>query len=477
MPRRARSESQDDLVKKITGLLTEVDRTGTVPEEVKERPGEFLRELYEAWYENGGKAGGKPRNSIRRMRSEWLLKDKHVRSLHPKLTGQVKFDRHDGQTLIELFLSRWEYVGSRRKDDAVTVDGYVPFASHDLGRLIMTLLDAIYGETGNDGGTTILLPKTETEDAKAPTPVQDSEKDYPAFIREADALITISSRRTILGKTPAKGMRDWWESLKDLSQDDQTKDNLFIWVVDIGSRQAEDEGAFAEYLNAGSLALHFSTLARFSSELDQDDKPDHPDVGSMGRRLSLPDDRKRFSRWQWFNDHAAVVIRARSDTSIEAIYREEDAPLDSLRVKGLGLSAEHILPRTVPSNWASRLEKFFGHYVSDLADASLAAACKKETSLETHDILYLAAKEQNTGVDKDDALDLDIVELPSPGHHYDDAYRLIYLASRYRLSRNKELRDEKLAIAYLRQIGFEVLKVVDFMKFFGNVESNDCQPY
>ena len=457
-------------------LLTEIDRTGNAPAETKDRPGEFFRKLYEAWYENGGKAGGKARNSIRRMRNEWLVNEKHVRSLHPKLTGQVKFDRQDGRTLIELFLSRWEYVGSKRKDDAVTADGYVPFVSPDLERLVETLLDAIYGKDDQDDAT-ILLPTIGTEDVEAPTSVQASVKDYFSFIREADALITISSRRTILGKTPVQGMRNWWQSIEYLSQDDQTKDNLFIWIIDLGSRQVEDEGAFAEYLNAGSLALHFSAFARFSSEHDQDDF-DHANVGPMGRRLSLPDDRKRLERWQWFKAHSAVVIRKRDDISIAAIYREEDALLDSLRLKGLGLNAEHVLPRTVPSNWASRLEKFFGHFIGDLANASLAVAYKREKYSQKRNVLYLATSDPSSVDDEMDndarkeivAPTLDIVELPSPGNQYDDAYRLVYLASRYRLSKGGNSGDEKLATAYLHQLGFEVLEVEDFIKLFGNLE-------
>ena len=307
MPRRAKAESQEDLIKKIGDLLTEIDRTGTVPDEVKERPGQFLRQLYEAWYENGGKAGGKPRNSIRRMRNEWLVKDKHVRSLHPKLTGQVKFDRHDGRTLIELFLSRWEYVGSRRKDDAVTADGYVPFASQDLDCLVEVLLSAFFGPAGHENSTTILFPSYEADDVEDDPVVQYSATSYKSLISQADAVITISSRRTVVGPSPAEGMRLWWHLIKSLTRDHETKDNLFIWVIDIGSRRVEDEGSFAEYLNAGSLALHFSTLARFSSEYDQVEL----NIGPMGRRLSMPDDRQRLSRWQWLKTHAAVVIRTR----------------------------------------------------------------------------------------------------------------------------------------------------------------------
>ena len=460
-------QKSDANTERISILLSKIDSSGEIPEEITDRPGEFLREFYEAWYVNGGLEGGKPRNSIRRMRNEWLVGDNFVRSLHPKLKGQVKIGRRDGQRLIDLFLSRWEYVGSLRKDEAVTSDGYVPFPSNNVSDLAINLVDTIFGLDS----AVILLPKLIIDEEPEDDSATLSVRSYKSLIQDSDALITVSSRRSVLGPSASEGMRLWWHLIDDLATNNAFKEKTFIWVIDIGSRQVEDEGSFADFYNAGLLAMHFSSFANFLSEHDQDKLG----YGPVGRRLSLPNDERRMKRWQWLLNHGIVIIRARGHVELSQFYEEEDAASKGMRLQNIGIDSSHALPRTVPSAWASSLSGLYDKPIEDLADATISVAYKKEGWGKT-DLRYSAATSKVKYIsdffDVDqEAWSVDIIELESPGSHNDEIYRLIYFASNYRLSRGTTSdRDCMLAASFLKSIGLEVVRIDDFMSIFGIME-------
>jgi len=63
-----------------------------------------------------------------------------------------------------------------------------------------------------------------------------------------------------------------------------------------------------------------------------------------------------------------------------------------------------------------------------------------------------------------------ILELPNPGHNYDTAVGVVHFASLYRLSRGEKGGEEALSMAYLKKLGFEILRVDDYVRIFGLVE-------
>ena len=458
-----------EAVSKITTLLTDLDKTGDVPDKIVDRPGKFFREFYEAWYENGGLEGGKPRNSIRRMRNEWLVGDSAVPSLHPKLQGEVKLRRRDVDILTRLFLARWEYVGSRRKDDAVTPDGYLPFPSLNQDQLTNSISDGIFGQKGQEKKSTILLPTMKFANSENESAILD----YMTFARDADVIVTVSPRKSILGPSAQEGMRIWWHLFEDFFLDEKIDDKIFVWVIDIGSRQVEDEGSFDEYYNAGLLALHFSAFANFGSALDQKQE----NAGPISRRLSLPDSGKRLERWRWLKEHAAVVVPTRGNKDIEKLYQDEDEPLKTIRLQHNRLNVEHVLPRTMPSIWSKPLEDLYKTRISDLAETTLSLAYKKLPSNQIT-IRYLAAADKNrldSRSDDGETLSVTAIELPSPGIRYDEAYELISFACAYRLARDRNDPETKFAMAYLKLSGCEILRIDDYIRFFGIVESDQSK--
>jgi hypothetical protein len=178
-------------------------------------------------------------------------------------------------------------------------------------------------------------------------------------------------------------------------------------------------------------------------------------------------------RWRWLKEHAAIVIQTRGHTEIEGIYDEEDEDLKSIRLQHDRLNIEHVLPRTVPSIWAKPLEELYKNRISDLAETTLSLSYKRISEIESN-IRYLAgANKQKSSRDRlgvDDEV-LSMIELPSPGSRYDEAYDLVYFASAYRLSKDRSGLDGKSAMAFLKKSGFEILRVDDFMRIFARIEN------
>ncbi|MGI9503698.1 MAG: hypothetical protein ACR2RE_11660, partial [Geminicoccaceae bacterium] len=186
------------------------------------------------------------------------------------------------------------------------------------------------------------------------------------------------------------------------------------------------------------------------------------------------DDSQRLARWEWLTSHVAIVLRARGHTEIQSQYADEDQLLEMRQVGHLDLSAEHVLPRTVPPAWSRPLRRFYGAAVDDLAEATLSVVYK-EKAKKLNDVRYFAAASSLESVPKPisletEAFSLETIELPSPGKNYDEAYRMILRATRHRLSSDNKNRDDALAAAYLQSLGFQVLRVRDFIKNFGEIE-------
>ena len=59
-------------------------------------------------------------------------------------------------------------------------------------------------------------------------------------------------------------------------------------------------------------------------------------------------------------------------------------------------------------------------------------------------------------------------EIDSPGEFYDEAIRIMYWAARHRLNENEEEPDREsgwaIAVAFLRNQGFQIIQLTDFMK-------------
>ena len=486
--------NQDNLpkpsrVEKITAALTEIEQSGSMPDCVTETPGAFLWEFYKAWVDNGGQDGGKNRNSIRRMRDHWLTDDTEVKSLHPKLTGRIRISKDDAKSLVSLFLGRWKFVGVKEGDWVLTSDGYAPFQCRDCKKLCDTLADAMYPVGSKQARIGLQLP-VHTSDVRFEE-IQTDWSTVASLYRASDAIINFSRRRSSLGASHPETTKFFWHMFRDFYETMEDHNPIFIWIIDIGSRQVEDEEAWAEFFNFEMLKAQFRSFATFdsiddeeSSDIERDIESDE-NVHKSGihdaflHSLKIPEQSHREKRWKWLCDHTVIIIQNLRKEEFDHLYRDED--VDKIRVKDIGVTAENILPKMLPHHWARhrQLRELYGQNIDNVANATLTAFFKLEgwndqqaKSKTAANLRYFAhaLTSRNISPEKTDVRPMTVSkEIDSPGEFYDEAFRIVYWAARHRLERRKlEQQDVNdvwaIAIAYLKNQGFQVLRLHEFLE-------------
>ncbi len=471
--RKPREKTADELqAEKVTAALEETDRTGRVPAFVREKPGQFLRDMYDVWHRQGGKEGGRWRNSIRKMRDEWLVGRNAVPSLHPKLMGRVKVTRSDARALIDLFLGRWRY---GEGDDALilmTSDGYVGFAASDCRLLRGILVDGIFRQIDARVGLSLPL-QIDKRDS-----LQETERRWvnvEQVMKRADALITLSRHKISVGMNNIGTRKNFWHFLNHLYLSDKyEKDNdrIFVWVLDIGTRSVEQSSSFDEYYNAGLLALQLNSFSNFDSLSDNEKRM----RSSLVSRLRIAEDIHRNLRWDWLSERTVIAVQNLRHEEFDGLYEDQDAAPQSIRLKDIGVTAEHILPNKTPREWSKPLRTLYGRD-TEAADATITVFFNQQTQSATmpvRDVRYFAHG-PTSGRDgpisnslPNVAVTTRSIELQSPDQNYDDAFRLLYWAARFRLNLgdSDERQESLVALAYLRKHGFRFLRLRDFLRVF-----------
>jgi len=469
-------------VDKIHHVLTSIESDGTFAQCITETPGAFLWEFYKAWVENGGQDGGKNRNSIRRMREVWLIGEHEVKSLHPKLSGKIRISRDDAKSLMTLFLGRWKFVGIKEGDWVLTPDGYAPFPCRDCKVLCEQLVNVMYPEGSSPAEIGLLLPaRAGYEQLSAAV---DDFNEVVKLDRNLDALITLSRHNSLIGPNPWNTTRLFWHLMKHLYETIGDSDTIFIWIIDIGVRQVEDDNAWKDFLNFEMMKTQFRAFASFDSEHDLEDgeqeSPSSPTTGIHGaflRSITIPEEGHREKRWKWLCERCIIVIQNLRKEEFEHLYVDEDPHAGKFRLRDIGVTAETILPSMVPNEWAQlrELRELYGRELKEISDATLTVHYYQpplpNQDQGHRDVRYFAHALNRSYTDEtgyDSAARSR--ELRSPGAHYDEAMRLIYWAARHRLKSvrsspaDANQNDWEIAVAYLANQGFRVIRLQEFMQ-------------
>ena len=465
--KRIKEKSPEELkAERVTAVLEETDRTGKAPAFVRESPGQFLRDMYEVWHRQGGKEGGRWRNSIRKMRDEWLTGRNAVPSLHPKLMGRVKLTRSDVRALLDLFLGRWRIAEGDDPISAMTTDGYVAFAVGGQRLLRDVLLVALL-PSGSVHRRTLMLPaclpkpRAQADDMKIQTFIEE--------YRECDALVTFSRNRIVVDSTPSEAMKNFFYLFNAFYEEDSKRNRskcTFIWIVDFGRRIFEDDQSFRGYFNAGFLSLLLQSFCSFDSEHDQPIERQ----GKLLRQLRIFDSKKRHDRWNWLVQRSVVIAENLRWEEFEDLYSDEENDILKIRLRDSGVTAQHILPSEIPPIWNSSIKSLIGKS-TNFDNISFTTLFNKNGWSGKSKSRYLkyfsharTIKSSETGIS--DTI-IQSVEMPYPGDHYDEAFRIIYFSALYRLSGKRDIDSEEMtAFAYLRKLGFNILKVDDFIRIF-----------
>ena len=479
----AAASSKPSRLEKITSALTAIEADGTVADCIAKTPGAFLWEFYKAWVENGGQDGGKNRNSIRRMRDVWLTDDSEVKSLHPKLTGKVRISKDDAKSLITLFLKRWRFVGVKDGDWILTADGYAPFPCRDCQALCDRLTDAMYPEGSKQAEFGLILPARvgDTHQIEGVNTWNEIAKLY----QDLDAYITLSRHNSAIGPTASETIRLFWHFMNHLYESVGEKDTIFIWIVDIGGRQVEDENAWRDFFNFEMMKTQFRAFASFDSETDLDDVQDTSDDQATAQRsgihdaflrsITIPEEGHREKRWNWLCERTVIVVQNLRLEEFEHLYSDEDQQVGKIRLRDIGITAENILPSMIPNRWSQlrELRELYGRELTEISDATLTVLLNlsdKQAQQQPGGVRYFAHALRPQLTEGTPLNSAGITrELTSPGSHYDEAMSLVYWAARHRLKRTRGDQDDPhasdwaIATAYLVNQGFRAIRLPEFM--------------
>lgn len=363
-----------------------------------------------------------------------------------------------------------------------------------IARLAREIDEAIRGRKASDSTTKTRLSNQlmSPEKEKADETNEDREvreKQRPGgdaaleASYEADAIITLSRNKTVIGPNPITTMKNFvlfMNHFFEMHQGDVEDNRLFIWVIDLGSRlaqtgpQNEDTPDFAQFLNAGILALYLKAFQSF--DLEQATPLDHDRIVP---HFSIPDPAYRTSRWSWLRDRSVIFVRNLRLDELQEIYGDEDKMLGTVQLKDIGITVEHLLPKErPPESWRTEMRRVYGK-TAQTASATITALFREApwTSGDAgRNIRYFAHRERSRSDEKMeigspiDQAQTQSVELPSPGQHQDTALQLLYWGARYRLGQMSDIEIETgiHSLAYLKGIGFRALRLNHFMDVFSH---------
>jgi hypothetical protein len=417
------------------------------------------------------------------MRDTWLTGKHEVKSLHPKLSGRVRLSRRDAEALIWLFLTKWHYEpGDSHADE----EGYIAFPSKEITELQRAVIAVIFA--GQDGSG-LLLPVRVNEVATEAI-LRGSDEVFRLYL-ESDAAFALSRHNTAIGTTPIESMRNFWHILKDLYDESTENEAFIVWIVDIGSRQVEDEEAWREFFNFEMLKSQFRAFATFDSTDDDVDKLLEGNLASTSndrsalhdaflRHLTIPERQYRDKRWLWLCEKSVFAVQNLRLEEFDDLYQEEDKISKKFRLKDIGVTAEHILPNEFPYAWARQkdiLDLYRGR-TKKMADATITVFLDvKRSGVQSipncsPTLRYFAhapISDQYGGEIRQWSSSAISREVISPGPLYDEAYRIVYWAARHRLqlTENKDTTEREngaIALAYLAKLGFRMLRLPEFLK-------------
>jgi hypothetical protein len=293
----------------------------------------------------------------------------------------------------------------------------------------------------------------------------------------------LSRDKTVVGPSPNIAMKNFvlfTNHFFDLHIEDPENEKLFLWVVDLGNRLAqqsslEDVSDFSQFYNAGMLSLYLKAFQTFDL---QERTPS--DTDRIVPHLSIPDPSYRTDRWNWLKDRSVVFVKNLRFGELQDTYGDEERMLSTVQLKDIGINTEHLLPReNPPEAWRAEMKRIYGK--NALAAGTTITAFFREFPWKQDEldrqVRYFGHKGRTRlGEDiylrsqTDQARTLS-AELPPPGAKYDIALQLLYWGARYRLGRitDTEIESGIHSLAYLKNLGFRALHLNRFMNLFSHI--------
>ena len=464
--------------REIEEILLRADQNEEPPRMAATHPSLFLRRLYDAWVQNGGKLRGKNRNSIAMMQQR-LREIADVKSLASKLSGRTRLKRADVEALVTLFLKNWTIErddAGRPNDDAV----YRPFPSKDVESFIQRIAGAMFPGSEPSRHRGILLAQTENDDLPGSMTNIVTTESYGQMLGRSNAFITISRHQTVFGHRPIDvTMERFWHIFRSFADsiDPGSKDKVLIWIVDLGSRNANDRDAWLDFKNIQFLKMQFEAFAAFDVWDIETENAEFTDEEEEEGQQGYSMNPERFNKkelWSKLESNTVIIVKnLRPDEKVR-LFGEEYEEEKFQTLVGEDITPEHLLPRNVPIPWLS-VTKLLPENIHDLSDLNLTVTVTKNEIEDERsvDVRYYTYSLTGKHLGGDEIRQF---ELASPGRQFDRAMVWACRAARYRLSSNAGARLDpssrgRVAIGRLRRLGFEVLSIRQLFDLFPHTAS------
>jgi hypothetical protein len=406
-----------------------------------EQPMEFVRELVRFWKERGGLLAGKPRHSDRYLDELVRANGMVIRSLTPKLGGRTNLRRSDAAILVPLLLMHWTYKGDPYSGE-ITVPSsklYEPLLSDaEIREVSAYVADALAEQAAPTVIGTSLT-------AAQPLVGQDTIDLIANEFEKADALFTAAIGSPFVLPRPEEalvGFRKLMDTLWAIERTDG-HGRILVWTMDLGRQVFEDSESRRRFMHVQELVTRFKALEQF-----RDDET-----------------------LNWLRSRAIIVLHDVRSGQRNAARRPAFDP-------------HHVLFSAIPPRWAasSEFNELYGKkpeqanysiFLRSAEQLDKTGISPEQTSIaaQSYTLRYFghAVKPGDDGKPAMRGL-----ELPAPGHSYEEALGTVFIAARQVLGLS-DLPTELMidgtrivrahAIEKLDHHGLRLLSLDDFIRF------------
>jgi hypothetical protein len=412
-----------------------------------QEPVRFVLELARRWKQQGGFVAGKPRHSDRYLDDLLRSQGTPVRSLTPKLAGRTHLQPADGEKLVRLFLSRWDYLGERLGGDNGPAAHYRPMLVENEIERVSRLVSERIAEAGPEVRGAAPGPMSAV-------PGLDMTDTIAAQFRESKVMFTIGPGQTVLVTRPERALLGFREVINRLWAIDQADDQerLLVWILDLGRQDFEDYEARRRFLNVEALISRFKALRLFKEH------------GAD-------------ARWDWLQSRSVIVLhdtrRARPAVPSLPAFDPNHVLFSAVPPRWLPLPEFRTLygsdfERLDQSVYEIFLRKAAAARSSDGAKSRNDAAVRSQEHYELHYFGYALFRSGET--DEREARGL---ELAAPGRSYVEALGTVFAATVQTLglsgaSANLSIDGMEIDPTHagnsLRHHGFRLLRLNEFAK-------------
>jgi len=480
---------------RFAAAKTSKQRQATIETALKINPGGTLREMLQAWGYSASARGRKAKQSAEeksatpaRERLELTLATlfgktpSPVPSLYAKLAGRVDTTVKDACRIVAALIFAWpEPLGALHG----TTSKKARDAACSLAELfIRELLTELSGGRSREWAAGDM-------DIRVFRLVDEERVGVSQFIKgageEEGALIVAGAKRILLGTDPIDVIRQFHSLTSQFIGTNHR--GILIFVFNSAIFEAGRDG-FNLLYNVGLLSTAMVAFALFPENYDYRDPIQEHEVD--------------WSAWRTLSRRCCVVIRKpplvdpstgqflkphKFDEFI-ASWRPEQK-FDQLKeLRGfVRFDSGHILPRTYPPEFGEAVrgrdlywdvlirptsaepEGLQVQYFIPPFQQIVASAENEEPIDEPINHTFMAQRGRGRPATKAKSVEEDffyVVRQETPGPHYDDAQRAIYMAARGRLHLDSGERHARNlnAAAALRQIGYEVFPIPIMLSLF-----------